>query len=177
MLLPATTHVWRTTNAGAVSSRPEPYVKPATYLPHVDLLMQALRISRDRLDSRSKVAVDPRLLVQVLRQIVAAQPFDESFYLTTYEDVATAHNRGEIGDLHRHFIEAGFLEGRLGAAPVVDAAYYVATYPDVGRAIAAGQIGSAEEHYIQRGAAEGRAPDAATAEQVERWMTVLTPEA
>ena len=149
---------------------------PLTYLPHVDLLMQALRISRDRLDSRSKIAVDPRLLLQVLRQIVAAQPFDDSFYLTTYDDVATAHNRGEIGDLHRHFVEAGFLEGRQGAAPVVDSAYYLATYPDVGRAIAAGQIASAEDHYLQRGAAEGRAPNPAAAPDVERWMTVLSPE-
>ena len=170
-------HTWRNTLAESVAFRTEPDVTPGTYLPHVDLLMQALRISRDRLDGRSKVAVDPRLLVHVLRQIVAAQPFDESFYLTAYDDVATAHNRGEIGDLHRHFVEAGFLEGRLGAAPVVDSAYYLATYPDVGRAIAAGQITSAEDHYIQRGAAEGRAPNPAAAEHVERWMTVLNPEA
>ncbi len=156
--------------------RLEPCLTPLTYLPHVDLLMQALRISRDRLDSRSKIAVDPRLLLQVLRQIVAAQPFDESFYLTAYDDVATAHNRGEITDLHRHYIEAGFLEGRLGAAPQVDSAYYLATYPDVGRAIAAGQIASADDHYLQRGAAEGRAPNPETALDVERWMTVLSPE-
>jgi hypothetical protein len=154
----------------------EPYVTTTSYLPHVDLLMQALRISRDRLDSRSKIAVDPRLLVHVLRQIVASQPFDESFYLTAHEDVATAHNRGEIGDLHRHFVEAGFLEGRLGAPPEVDSAYYLATYPDVGRAIAAGQIASAEDHYLQRGAAEGRAPNPKAAADVERWTVVLNPE-
>ena len=160
----------------------EPYIPPgarvttATYLPHVDLLMQALRISRDRLDGRSKVAVDPRLLLQLLRQIVACQPFDESFYLTTYEDIAIAHNSGEIGDLHRHFVETGFLEGRFGAAPAVDAAYYVATYPDVARAIAGGQIGSAQDHYVQRGAAEGRAPNAAAAADMARWLTALNPE-
>lgn len=168
--------MWRNTLSGSLPFHTEPDVTPGTYIPHVDLLMQALRISRDRLDGRSKIAVDPRLLVHVLRQIVAAQPFDDSFYLTAYDDVATAHNRGEIGDLHRHFVEAGFLEGRLGAAPVVDSAYYLATYPDVGRAIAAGQIASAEDHYIQRGAAEGRAPNPGCAEQVERWMTVLNPE-
>lgn len=169
-------HPWRCSWAESVAFRMELYVTPATYLPHIDLLMQALRITRDRLDGRSKVAVDPRLLLQVLRQIVAAQPFDDSFYLTAYEDVATAHNRGDITDLHRHYIEAGFLEGRLGAAPAVDSAYYLATYPDVSRAIAAGQIASAEDHYIQRGAAEGRAPNPEAAVDVERWMTVLSPE-
>lgn len=146
------------------------------YLPHVDLLLQSLRISPERLDSRTKIAVDPRLLIHVLRQIVASLPFDEAFYLTAHDDLATAHNRGEIGDLHRHFVEAGYLEGRAGTAPEVDAAFYLATYPDVGRAIAAGQIASAEDHYIQRGAAEGRAPNAALVPAIERWMTVLKPE-
>lgn len=170
-------NTWRNTHVGGLPARTEPYVTPSSYLPHVDLLMQALRISRDRLEGRSKIAVDPRLLLHVLRQIVAAQPFDESFYLTTYDDVATAHNRGDITDLHRHYIEAGFLEGRIGAAPVVDSAYYLATYPDVGRAIAAGQIASAEDHYIQRGAAEGRAPNPQAAADVERWTFVLNADA
>lgn len=154
----------------------EPGVTSASFLPHIDTLLQALRVSRDRLDSRSKIAVDTRLLVHVLRQIVAAMPFDEAYYLTTYNDVADAHNRGEIGDLHRHFVEAGFFEGRLGADPEVNAEYYLATYPDVGRAIAAGQIASAEDHYVQRGAAEGRAPNPDCAPQIEYWMTVLRPE-
>lgn len=148
----------------------------ATYVPHVEMLLQSLRISRDRLDSRSKIAVDPRLLVHVLRQIVAALPFDEAFYLTTYDDVAEAHGRGEIGDLHEHFIQAGFFEGRMGAEPVVDAAYYQATYPDVGAAIAAGTIASALDHYVQRGAAEGRAPSPAAVADVERWTVVLRPD-
>ena len=150
---------------------------PSTpYLPHIDLLLQSLRIARDRLDSRSKIAVDPRLLVHVIKQIVAALPFDAAFYLTTYDDVAQAHANGGIGDLHAHFIEAGFFEGRLGADPEVDAGYYLATYPDVGRAIAEGQIGAAGDHYVQRGSAEGRAPNPGLAPAVERWMTVLRPE-
>lgn len=146
------------------------------YLPHVDMLLQALRIPRDRLDGRTKIAIDPKLLTHLLRQVIANLPFDESYYLTAHGDLSTAHNRGEIGDLHRHFVEAGYFEGRLGTAPEVDAEYYLATYPDVGRAIAAGQIGSAAEHYAQRGAAEGRAPNASLAPAIERWMTALKPE-
>jgi hypothetical protein len=151
-------------------------VTSGSYVPHIDTLLQALRVSRERLDSRSKIAVDPRLLVHILRQIVRALPFDEAFYLTTYDDVAQAHGKGEIGDLHSHYIEAGFFEGRLGAGPAVDAEYYLNTYPDVGRAIAGGQIGSAGEHYIQRGAAEGRAPTPDLAAAVHNWMTVLRPD-
>jgi hypothetical protein len=140
------------------------------------MLLQALRISRDRLDSRSKVAVDPRLLIHIIRQIARSLPFDEAFYLTTYDDVAQAHGVGTIGDLHAHFIEVGFFEGRLGADPEVDSRYYLATYPDVGRAIAGGAIGSADDHYLQRGAAEGRAPNPTLAPAVERWMAVLRPD-
>ena len=146
------------------------------YLPHIDVLLQALRVSRDRLDSRSKIAVDPRLFMKMMRQVIAALPFDEAFYLTTYDDVATAHGNGEIGDLHSHFINAGFFEGRLGTDPSVDKDYYLRTYPDVRRAIGQGQIGSADEHFVQRGAAEGRSPNPESAAMIERWIAVLRPD-
>jgi len=149
---------------------------PATYLPPIDLLLQALRTTRDRLDGRARVAVDPRLPVHLLRRIAAAMPFDESFYLTAYGDVAEAHGRGDIGDLHQHYIEAGLFEGRMGADPGVDADYYLAANPDVGRAISAGQIASAAEHYLRRGAAEGRAPNVQLAAEAARWIAALRPE-
>lgn len=150
---------------------------PATYVPHIAQFLHALRITRDRLDSRSKIAVDPRLLVQVIRQSVAALPFDPGYYLATYDDVAQAHASGGIADLHAHFIESGYFEGRLGADPAVDRRHYLATYPDVGRAIAEGQIASASDHYTQRGAAEGRAANPDQIADITRWMTVLRPDA
>ena len=85
------------------------------YVPHIDVVLQSLRIARERLDGRAKVALDPRLLVHIVRQIAAAQPFDEAFYLTTYDDVAQSHGRGEIGDLHTHFISRD-LDNRLRVA-------------------------------------------------------------
>jgi len=103
-------------------------------------------------------------------------PFDEAFYRTSYEDVAQAHGTGDIGDLQAHFIEAGFIEGRLGADPEVNAAYYLATYPDVDRAISEGQIGSADDHYVQRGASEGRSPNPDFSDAIARWMSGLRPD-
>lgn len=32
------------------------------YIPHIDLLLQALRVNRDRLNSKSKIAIDAKLL-------------------------------------------------------------------------------------------------------------------
>ena len=148
----------------------------ASYLPHIELILQSLRVARDRLDGRGKVAVNPQFLVHAIRQMVKSLPFDEGFYLTTYDDVAQAHGIGEIGDLHSHFIEVGFFEGRLGAEPDVDSEYYLKTYPDVGRAIAGGLIGSASEHYIYHGIVEGRAPNAGTVPEIIRWMTALRPD-
>ncbi len=148
----------------------------ASYFPHIDLLLQALRTSRGRLDSRSKIAVDPRLLAHLIKHIIATLPFDEAFYQTTYDDVAVAHGTGEIPDLHAHFVETGFFEGRFGADPTVDGSYYRSTYPDVDQAIRDGQIRAANDHYVQRGAAESRAPTPGLAPTVERWMAVLRPD-
>ena len=82
------------------------------YLPHIDLLLQALRINRERLNSKSKIAIDARLLRGLIQAIAARAPFSEEFYLQTYPDIAEAHAAGTIPDLQRHYVEAGFFEGR-----------------------------------------------------------------
>ena len=82
------------------------------YLPHVDLLLQALRVNRERLHSKSKIAIDARLLRSLLQAVVARVPFSAEFYLQTYPDIADAHAAGDIPDLHRHYVKSGFFEGR-----------------------------------------------------------------
>lgn len=143
------------------------------YIPHVDLLTTALHIPRERLDSRSKIAIDGRLLRLMLQTLVGQMPFSEEFYLATYPDLAAAAAAGHIPDPHRHYVEAGFFEGRLGAMPEVDEAFYLATYPDVAAAVARGEVASAREHYLRAGAVEGRAPSAALRPQVDAWMRLL----
>ncbi len=147
---------------------------PPAYLPHIDLLLQSLRISRDRLNSRSKVAIDTRLLRTLLQSLVRQMPFDPHFYLAENADIATAHKSGQIVDLHQHYVESGFFEGRQGAAIVVDETYYAETYPDIGEAIRRGDVASAAEHYTRSGAAEGRMPSAQLRPEIERWTTILT---
>ncbi len=146
----------------------------ATFLPHIELLLQSLRISRERLASRSKVAVDTRVLRALLETLAGQIPFDPQFYLDHNPDIALAHKAGQIKDLHKHFIESGFLEGRFGAMPPVDEAYYTSMYKDIAPAVRRGDISSATEHYIRAGAAEGRVPSEALRPAVERWASVLT---
>ena len=144
------------------------------FLPHIDQLLLSLRITRERLNSRSKVAIDTRLLRTLIYCLAERLPFDPEFYLAENADVAAAFESGQITDLHRHFIESGFIEGRFGAAPVVDEPFYASTYNDIGAAIRRGEIASATEHYVNAGAAEGRIPSEAMRPDIERWAAVLS---
>jgi hypothetical protein len=143
------------------------------FVPHIELLLQSLRISRERLASRSKVAIDTRILRTLLQTLASQMPFDADFYISQNADVAAAHKSGQITDLHRHFVESGFLEGRMGASPPVDEAFYAATYKDIAPAIRRGDIASGADHYIRSGAAEGRVPSEDLRPEVERWLSVL----
>ncbi len=147
------------------------------YVPHIDLFLQALRINRERLNSRSKVAVDAKLLKALLQTIVEFAPFSEEYYLQTYPDIAPAHTAGELPDLRRHFVEHGYFEGRVGAPLQVDAAYYTRRYQDVGQAVLSGDVKSVTEHFRQSGYAEGRTPNAALEAVIERWLSVLRDSA
>ena len=143
------------------------------YIPHIDLLLQTLRINRDRLGSKSKIAIDAKLLKMLIQTMVANAPFSEEFYKQNYPDLAGAQTAGQIPDLHQHFVETGFFEGRFGAPPPVDEAYYTSTYKDVGQAVLKGDVMSGTEHYLRSGAAEGRVPNEEIRTELEAWMLVL----
>lgn len=157
-------------------TRGEEFLAPLQFVPHIDLLLQTLRINRDRLNSRSKIAIDTRLLRALLRSIAAAMPFSAEFYLATYPDIAEAHAAGDVADLHEHFIESGYFEGRLGAAPEVDEAFYLSTYKDVAQGAQKGEIMSGAEHYLRTGASEGRIPNARLRGTIDNWMALLRDE-
>lgn len=148
-------------------------MEPADYFPHVDLLLQSMRIDRNRLSGRGKIAIDAPLLRLLLHCVIARLPFSAEFYLRTYPDIAAAVAAGQIADLHRHFIDTGWFEGRMGSPPEVDEAAYRGAYADVAEAIDEGRIGSAHDHYMLAGAAEGRVPSPALAATVAQWMSVL----
>ncbi len=148
-------------------------MQPSDYFPHVDLLLSAMRIDRARLNGRGKVAIDARLLRRIVQAAIERLPFSADFYRRTYPDIAAAEASGQIPDLHRHYVETGYFEGRMGTAPAIDEARYAAAYADVAEAIADGRIGSATEHYMLSGAAEGRVPDAAQEADIAAWMSIL----
>jgi hypothetical protein len=146
---------------------------PYQLLPPIDLLLRALRINRERLDGAARIAIDAKLLRALLQVAAGGQPFDEAFYLDNNPDIAAAHAKGDIPDLHRHFVEAGYFEGRAGAPVAVDEKYYMRTYRDVGLAVKRGDVKSAAEHYLRSGAAEGRVPSADIKPAIDWWASVL----
>ena len=143
------------------------------YVPHVDMLLRSLRITKERLNSKSKIAIDTELLREILGLAVGGLPFSAKFYTGTYADIADAHSSGKIADLRRHMTETGYYEGRMGSPPLVDEAFYVSRYPDVGAAIESGAIADATEHYIRAGAAEGRIPRPALQDEINHWNRIL----
>jgi hypothetical protein len=152
-------------------------VSSPDYLPHIDLILQALRINRERLNSRSKIAIDARLLRGLLQALVATMPFDAAFYRATYPDIAEAADSGQIPDLRQHFVDSGYFEGRFGVPPPVDEAFYTTQYRDIGEAVLRGDVASGAEHYLRSGAAEGRLPNAALRPAIDSWMALLRDDA
>jgi hypothetical protein len=147
------------------------------YLPHVDLFLRALRINRERLSSKSKIAIDAKLLRHLLQALVAEAPFSGEFYLENNPDVAAAHAQGQITDLHAHYVDQGYFEGRPGAPPPVNEAFYAATYRDVAEAVQRGDVKSGAEHYMRSGAAEARLPNPEIKGAIESWLVALRDEA
>ncbi len=145
----------------------------SAHVPHIELLLRGMRITRERLHSRSKVAVDAKILRALIRAAVHQSAFDAEFYLATYPDVAEAHRAGTVTDLHEHYVETGFFEGRVGAPGEVDELFYVTEYPDVAQAVQAGEVRTASEHYVRSGAAEGRLPNPGLKPEIDAWTQVL----
>jgi hypothetical protein len=139
-------------------------------LPNGDLLLDIIHLSRDRLNAGSKAAISLPLLREILMVAVSKLPFDDDFYLSTYQDIRAAHEDGGITDLRMHFIERGYFEGRLGADPKVDEDFYKETYPDVATAIANSEVKSGVDHYMRAGASEGRFANSEDKQLVENWL-------
>jgi hypothetical protein len=147
------------------------------YLPHIDMFLRALRINKERLGSKTKIAIDAKLLRHLLQALAEAAPFSDEFYLRNNPDVAEAHAAGQIESLHAHFVEQGYFEGRSGAAPLVNEAFYTSAYADVAEAVRRGDVASGTEHYLRSGAAEGRMPNPLLKATIDGWTAVMRDEA
>src|ERR1700676_2151530 len=93
-------------------------------LPNGELLLTLLALSRERVQAGTKAAISLPILREIIMFSVSKLPFDEEFYLSSYEDIREAHRSGDVSDLRAHFIEEGYFEGRFGTKPSVDEDFY-----------------------------------------------------
>ena len=134
-------------------------------------IVPASRILRDLGIGPAELAADTvvvnavglrRLLAEFARQ----QPFDPDFYSETYPDIEAARLAGLVADLHTHFTELGFLEGRLPAEPEFDPVWYAQHYPDLASVIPAHDTAGLRNHFLSAGLTEGRSGSAASLDSV-----------
>ena len=105
---------------------------------------------------RETVTVKTEFLRHLLIEIARMQRFDAQFYVSTYPDVESAQIAGDITNLHQHYLQAGYFEGRLPHEPVFDAKWYFEHYPDLAGSYAADDEAGLHRHYLDTGLAEGR---------------------
>jgi hypothetical protein len=139
-------------------------------LPNGGLLLSLSVLSRERMQGGTKTAISIPILREIIMVAVSKLPFDEEFYLSSYEDIRHAYSTGQVSDLKSHFIEEGYFEGRFGARPNLDEEFYLAEYPDIATAIANNTVTSAMEHYMRAGAVEGRFANPEDKRNVTQWL-------
>jgi hypothetical protein len=112
------------------------------------------------LDERIQLPLPPA----TINGIQLALLFDETFYLATNPDVASAVRAGVINSGFDHFRLFGIAEARKPSV-LFDEVDYLKAYPDVAIAVSNGRLRSGLEHYLNFGVREGRDPSSAFDEQ------------
>ena len=126
------------------------------YLPPFELIRRSIEISTVRGELRVNLSYED--FVKILRTMIAGIEVDETWYLRTYEDIASAIKSGSVRSAKQHFVDDGYFEGRRPFAMQVDERWYLMQNPDVSDSIRRGDVASAQEHFDQDGYREGRLP-------------------
>ncbi len=105
-----------------------------------------------------RVSTSYEEFLKIVRQLLIGVVVDEEWYMTRYPDIADAIRAGEIKSARAHFIEHGYIEGRLPGSILVDEQWYLDQYPDVAESVRRGGETSAQSHFERNGYKEGRLP-------------------
>ncbi len=109
-------------------------------------------------DGGSIAMMSEETIMGVVKLLLRGADVDEDWYRTTYPDVAEAINKGVFRSAKQHFIDSGYVEGRLPGEMPVDEKWYLAAYPDVADGVEDGLFSSCAEHFRLYGYSEGRIP-------------------
>jgi ectoine hydroxylase-related dioxygenase (phytanoyl-CoA dioxygenase family) len=90
----------------------------------------------------------------VLEALVAADDYNEEWYLERYPDVAKGVEQGHWASGYAHFCRVGRERGRLGV-PQIDESWYLNAYPLAAQEIASGKARNCNEHFFKFGRHRG----------------------
>lgn len=105
-----------------------------------------------------KVDMNYDEFLDFVKKFLQAVPIDETWYRTTYPDVAEAIKAGAYRSAKQHFVEHGYFEGRRPFELEVDEKWYMNHYPDIETSVQSGAVTSALDHFVRHGYEEGRMP-------------------
>lgn len=145
------------------------------YTPSFATIARALGVQKDTVlgVSTTPVVIDAGALRLLLKFVAAAADFDSEVYLEENPDIAAAFESKQITDLHAHYINSGFIEGRPASRLNVDEEWYLETYPDIATAIKENVVESAAVHFERRGETEMRAPNKDALPWITDWAQAL----
>jgi hypothetical protein len=126
------------------------------YLPPFEILKNYLSIRPVK--GAVTVSCPYENFVEMIRRLIADVPVNEAWYLGRYPDLAEAVSQGIIASPRSHFVNDGYLEGRLPFPISVDEKYYLAQNPGVADFVRKGDLESGQQHFDEHGYHEGRLP-------------------
>ena len=126
------------------------------YLPPFDLIRRSFELSTVKGELRVSASYEGFL--NVIRTMIAGIDVDETWYVTSYEDIGGAIRDGKIASAKEHFVADGYIAGRKPFEIKVYEKWYFQRYPDVAESVRKGVVPSAQQHFDEDGYREGRLP-------------------
>jgi hypothetical protein len=126
------------------------------YIPPFEVIKGSVSISTSKGELMATSTYEN--LIKIIKLLLTGVEIDEAWYLAKYPDVSAAIAEGKTVSARQHFIDDGYLEGRLPFAMEVDEKWYKNEYPDVAESIRKGFEPSAQAHFLRDGYKEGRLP-------------------
>jgi hypothetical protein len=149
--------------------------KAGNFIPPLDVVLAGLGITKEDLLA-DKVKVSSNFLQFLLSKLASLSDFDSTWYATTYPDVEGARLAGEVPSLLDHFVQTGYLEGRLPHEPAFDASWYYEHYRDIGGAFNPSDTQALKNHFISRGYYEGRVGTPELVNEINQWLEASSPQ-
>ncbi len=127
-----------------------------SYVPPFEIIKELADFSTFKGELRISISYNE--FINIVKKLLIGVVVEEEWYMTRYPDIADAIRAGAMRSARDHFVEHGYIEGRLPGPIVVDEQWYLEQNPDVAAAGRRGEEAAAHSHFERMGHREGRLP-------------------